>query len=894
MLAPALAVAGDPTAHTAAAVKAARRVQKIYPTGVGAPKVNNTPATGRFPIEIGQDIEVGGPTGNLPCSYLDTACATVDDNGKAINAPDGWSCLSPEQPLSISILNQDFAFFESLVSSALAGIPFFDSATMACNYNHFKSNPALGSLYDAGTISGLVRNGAMRIPADILSPLSPKYCTVDNFKAFYSKIVNSLHYLQDMQTEHHAVGNLVCNGASVVPNQTFNRIFKLEEAGTCAAFLSDTVIHATGVNPTVACDEEVVDRPQQPGVAIGRSDQTLKMIALCAGLGVPLACMGLERTLRHHCKLPGVSKSIVCSGVGGDHSGALAGNPRYCEGEFFSGGGEDFLTPATNVSTDALRSAMQTWAAICKQPDDPCDPVQCDTWCRHSEGHAGYCLNDVVDLTCTLHSCRCATECGGTDQPCCPGAAGAGGTCNDSTNLCAAATGTCIAADSAPICTPVPNPPGTPGTQGTSIGDPHLRTFDGLRYNIQAVGELTLALDADGSEVQVRTQRWGNRNVAINIGVAARIGSDIVAFYSGGTVRINHVIKQVASGATALASGGTLHRLGALYTITWPDGAQLQVDLSREYIAIAMSLPDNHRGHMIGLLGNFDGSATGELATRAGEVMTDPVSFAAFYGIYAESWRITQAASLFDYAAGETTETFTDRSFPFGVVTVADIPEPDRDITAQLCKAAGVSADWIDDCVIDVAISGDSGFASQLAHAAPAAAATTVLPAGPGGNLPGLFPTGVDDAGVALPSGAHDPHYQILNPAQEAIVINPGFTTWVRNTPSYHWVWQAANMGPTNVTRTFRITFSLDGVDPTTASISGTWATDNTGSIALNGQPLGLTSQQFVALTSFTIPAGTSAFKPGTNTLDFTVVDTGGVAGFLVASLQGTAMAFAH
>ena len=44
--------------------------------------------------------------------------------------------------------------------------------------------------------------------------------------------------------------------------------------------------------------------------------------------------------------------------------------------------------------------------------------------------------------------------------------------------------------------------------------------------------------------------------------------------------------------------------------------------------------------------------------------------------MYAESWRIAQASSLFDYAHGEDTETFTDRSFPHELVTSASLSAP--------------------------------------------------------------------------------------------------------------------------------------------------------------------------------------------------------------------------
>ncbi|MES1165355.1 MAG: VWD domain-containing protein, partial [Verrucomicrobiota bacterium] len=159
--------------------------------------------------------------------------------------------------------------------------------------------------------------------------------------------------------------------------------------------------------------------------------------------------------------------------------------------------------------------------------------------------------------------------------------------------------------------------------------------------------------------------------------------------------------------------------------------------------------------------------------------------------------------------------------------------------------------------------------------------------------IPGLFPTGVDDNGVALAAGAADPHYTILDPAQQAIVIDPAASPWIQNTAGYRWVWQTASGTPVDVTRTFRVTFSLNGLDPLTASVGGTWATDNLGSIALNGQHISGDSGGFSAFASFSVPAGSALFVPGTNTLDFTVTDQGVVAGFLVGSIHGTASSVA-
>lgn len=164
--------------------------------------------------------------------------------------------------------------------------------------------------------------------------------------------------------------------------------------------------------------------------------------------------------------------------------------------------------------------------------------------------------------------------------------------------------------------------------------------------------------------------------------------------------------------------------------------------------------------------------------------------------------------------------------------------------------------------------------ASAVANAAP---------------ITGLFNTGVDGSGVALAAGSNDTHYAILAPAQQAVVIQnsiPG--TWLPHTGTRRWVWEdVSGKTPLNVTRTFRTTFDLTGLDPLTAAISGQWATDNTGlDILINGASSGNACGGFSALCNFSIGAG---FTSGLNTLDFVVRDSGGWAGLLVSSISGEA-----
>jgi hypothetical protein len=269
--------------------------------------------------------------------------------------------------------------------------------------------------------------------------------------------------------------------------------------------------------------------------------------------------------------------------------------------------------------------------------------------------------------------------------------------------------------------------PGPP-PDAAEVSGLHLRTFDGLRYDMQAIGELILVRDStDGAEVQIRTARWGPTDVAVNTAVAARNGGDVVAFYLGGTVRINHlVVPVVVDGGRIALTTGSLYRHGNDYTLEWPDGMRLVLALNPRFISLWLYPSDSRRGHVLGLLGNFDGDHANDLVTRAGETLAPRLPFELFYRKYVEGWRITQAESLFDYRPRESTSTFTDRAFP----STAANPRGLVDTTdaVAVCRSAGVSTDWLDACVLDVGATGDLVFAHDLAKQSSVAATVEVLP----------------------------------------------------------------------------------------------------------------------------------------------------------------------
>jgi hypothetical protein len=166
-----------------------------------------------------------------------------------------------------------------------------------------------------------------------------------------------------------------------------------------------------------------------------------------------------------------------------------------------------------------------------------------------------------------------------------------------------------------------------------------------------------------------------------------------------------------------------------------------------------------------------------------------------------------------------------------------------------------------------------------------------VMPPLAAAPIPGLFTTGVNNFGNALPLGSPDPHYTILETNTNPFVLTNLPSRYINNNSTSQWIWQNLNGSPINVTRTFRTTFNLTGFDPNTALISGEWAVDNVGvDILINGISTGNTIPYGIsAFNRFTDFSITEGFISGLNTLDFIVRDEGVISGFRVGEISGTA-----
>ena len=153
--------------------------------------------------------------------------------------------------------------------------------------------------------------------------------------------------------------------------------------------------------------------------------------------------------------------------------------------------------------------------------------------------------------------------------------------------------------------------------------------------------------------------------------------------------------------------------------------------------------------------------------------------------------------------------------------------------------------------------------------------------------IPGLFNTGVDNLGVLLADGTVDPHYTLtvsadpIDTGPSAFVVTPNgfpFPPWIAQGPNSKWIAPKTDqtVGDNFGTYVYRITFSLAGFDPATATISGQYTTDNNGiDVLINGLSTGQTTP-LTAYSAFFPLSITSGFVAGVNTIDFVLFNDPG------------------
>ncbi|GAA3319008.1 VWD domain-containing protein [Arthrobacter ramosus] len=263
----------------------------------------------------------------------------------------------------------------------------------------------------------------------------------------------------------------------------------------------------------------------------------------------------------------------------------------------------------------------------------------------------------------------------------------------------------------------------------TAFGDPHLVNLDGTAFDVQSVGEFDLVQSAQDDvpydfRVQARFKGLSGGKVSTTDAVAFVLnGKKVILSSTGLTVEGTHL--DIPDGSYVyFGAGSAVFRSGNAYAAVWPGQTDRPV-LTFESSNVRIHVPPAISTR--GLLGNNNGIKGDDFVTRGGWNLGANPSAAALHGSFADSWRITDATSLFSYDAGQSTATFTDTSYPQNIVKVSDYSADVITAAQNSCHQANVEeGPALSGCISDVILSGDAPTYTALAAQVKAPASSLV------------------------------------------------------------------------------------------------------------------------------------------------------------------------
>ena len=253
-----------------------------------------------------------------------------------------------------------------------------------------------------------------------------------------------------------------------------------------------------------------------------------------------------------------------------------------------------------------------------------------------------------------------------------------------------------------------------PKRRASSNGDPHLTTFDGVPFDVSAMGEFVVSRDPDGGfEVQARHEPIGI-GAAGTSAVALSDGAHRVTFTAPGldpgdgddiVLRIDGDAEDLGTsiGVDGLAIDGDAE---AGWVVTWRDGSEVQLRWNRGWF-VTVEPADERAGRLVGLLGAANDDPRDDLLLPDGAVFDPPLDDqAAIDDDFADAWLVDDETTLFDYEAGQSPASFAAvEPAPF----TGEIPGEQTD-ACRTALGEDASEQEVRSCAFDVTVTDDDSF----------------------------------------------------------------------------------------------------------------------------------------------------------------------------------------
>ncbi|KAK6970572.1 mucin-like protein [Biomphalaria glabrata] len=259
----------------------------------------------------------------------------------------------------------------------------------------------------------------------------------------------------------------------------------------------------------------------------------------------------------------------------------------------------------------------------------------------------------------------------------------------------------------------------------SALGDPHIKTLDGVTYTMNGWGEyILMEAPSDNFRLQARTGKAETLNGTLSkatvfIAFAAKESNDssfqvelspskssLIVFANDVDIT-NDFYKE--NGSDIIMSTTSINVIReyknnkTLAIATFPCGVSITVYVAVKSLLIEVNVPKTMENKTRGLLGNFNGNKTDEFILPDGQLLPANLSERQIYQEFAKKWTVTSISSVFTYKPGETTDTYQHPDF---TPMFRDEANP-----TQLAKAVEICGDANDACIFDYLATGDAAFA---------------------------------------------------------------------------------------------------------------------------------------------------------------------------------------
>ncbi|XP_013383336.2 uncharacterized protein LOC106153782 [Lingula anatina] len=256
------------------------------------------------------------------------------------------------------------------------------------------------------------------------------------------------------------------------------------------------------------------------------------------------------------------------------------------------------------------------------------------------------------------------------------------------------------------------------------FGDPHFKTLDGLQYTFNGRGEYCLVDMANKTFLlQTRLEQaipkgGGLANATIfSAFVAKDINSDkLQVQLTEDRQDMEIYVGTTLVSPTLLSSGSAeYNNLDLLYsaeqktlTAIFASQVTLNITLGVNLLMFSVNVPESRASQLKCLMGNYDGNTEDDLTARNGTVLPSNSTDEQIYYNFGETWRLTEAESMFDYRPGYSAANYTDPSF---------LPVFTENLEAtygtEKYSSAVALCDNLKACVYDFLITGDGSLANE-------------------------------------------------------------------------------------------------------------------------------------------------------------------------------------